>query len=57
MTLDARRLRDAFGRFATGVTVVTCARDDGVPHGATVDALAIQVTPLAEHPSALSANP
>ena len=38
MTLDTRRLRDAFGRFATGVTVVTCAKDDGVPHGATVNA-------------------
>src|SRR3954462_13429821 len=38
MTLEPRRLRDAFGRFATGVTVVTCARDDGVPHGATANA-------------------
>src|SRR3954471_4566940 len=38
MTLEPRRLRDAFGRFATGVTVVTCAKDDGVPHGATVNA-------------------
>jgi flavin reductase (DIM6/NTAB) family NADH-FMN oxidoreductase RutF len=36
--LDPRSVRDAFGRFATGVTVVTCARDDGVPHGATVNA-------------------
>ncbi|MGY1824634.1 flavin reductase family protein [Geodermatophilus sp. SYSU D00079] len=36
--LDPRALRTAFGRFATGVTVVTCAKDDGVPHGATVNA-------------------
>ena len=26
---DPRTLRDAFGRFATGVTVVTCASEDG----------------------------
>jgi flavin reductase (DIM6/NTAB) family NADH-FMN oxidoreductase RutF len=26
---DARRLRDAFGAFATGVTVVTARGDDG----------------------------
>src|SRR5919112_5665751 len=38
MPLDSRTLRNAFGRFATGVTVVTCAKDDGVPHGATVNA-------------------
>jgi flavin reductase (DIM6/NTAB) family NADH-FMN oxidoreductase RutF len=38
MSLDTRRLRDAFGRFATGVTVVTCSKGDGVPHGATVNA-------------------
>lgn len=36
--LDPRALRTAFGRFATGVTVVTCTKDDGVPHGATVNA-------------------
>ena len=36
--LEPRSLRDAFGRFATGVTVVTCAKEDGVPHGATVNA-------------------
>ncbi|MCL8025379.1 flavin reductase family protein [Nocardioides bruguierae] len=40
---DARALRNAFGRFATGVTVVTCAAPDpttGEPgrHGATVTA-------------------
>jgi flavin reductase (DIM6/NTAB) family NADH-FMN oxidoreductase RutF len=38
MSLDARQIRNAFGRFATGVTVVTCAKEDGVPHGATVNA-------------------
>lgn len=31
--LQSRTGRDAVGRFATGVTVVTCAKDDGVPHG------------------------
>ena len=35
---DTRTVRNAFGRFATGVTVVTCAKADGVPHGATVNA-------------------
>lgn len=38
MAPDPRQIRNAFGRFATGVTVVTCAKDDGVPHGATVNA-------------------
>ncbi|MGP3923752.1 flavin reductase family protein [Streptomyces sp. 8N616] len=33
---DSRRLRDCLGRFATGVTVVTC-EVDGEPHGATVN--------------------
>ena len=36
--IDTRELRHAFGTFATGVTVVTCRSDDGVPHGATVNA-------------------
>jgi flavin reductase (DIM6/NTAB) family NADH-FMN oxidoreductase RutF len=36
--LESRTIRTAFGRFATGVTVVTCARDGGLPHGATVNA-------------------
>ncbi|AKU16915.1 flavin reductase family protein [Luteipulveratus mongoliensis] len=36
--MDFRELRNAFGRFATGVTVVTCTTDDGEPHGATVNA-------------------
>src|SRR5699024_660751 len=31
-------LRKAFGKFATGVTVVTCQSPDGTPHGATVNA-------------------
>ncbi|PWJ54139.1 NADH-FMN oxidoreductase RutF, flavin reductase (DIM6/NTAB) family [Quadrisphaera granulorum] len=31
-------LRSAFNSFASGVTVVTCAREDGVPHGATISA-------------------
>ncbi|MGZ8745349.1 MAG: flavin reductase family protein [Nocardioides sp.] len=38
MSLDPHQIRNAFGRFATGVTVVTCAKRDGVPHGATVNA-------------------
>lgn len=33
---NTRTLRDAFGRFATGVTVVTCASDDG-PIGITAN--------------------
>jgi len=36
--IDARELRHVFGTFATGVTVVTTRTDDGVPHGATVNA-------------------
>ncbi|AEA28176.1 flavin reductase domain protein FMN-binding protein [Pseudonocardia dioxanivorans CB1190] len=38
MVLDPRELRNGFGRFATGVTVVTCANDLGQPRGATVNA-------------------
>ena len=38
MTVPPRTLRNAFGRFATGVTVVTCRNDEGTPHGATVNA-------------------
>lgn len=37
-TVDPRRLRNAFGTFATGVTVVTCRTPDGTAHGATVNA-------------------
>jgi len=36
--IDTRELRHAFGVFATGVTVVTTRSEDGVPHGATVNA-------------------
>ena len=36
--MNVRKLRDVFGLFATGVTVVTCASEDGQPHGATVTA-------------------
>lgn len=36
--MDSRELRDAFGQFATGVTVVTCTNAEGQPHGATVNA-------------------
>jgi len=36
-TTDRRELRDCLGRFATGVTVITC-RGDGAAHGATVNA-------------------
>lgn len=36
--VDARQLRNAFGTFATGVTVVTCRTPEGTPHGATVNA-------------------
>ena len=35
--LDSRALRDALGRFATGVTVVTCVDADGAPAGLTVN--------------------
>lgn len=36
--MNSRELRNAFGRFATGVTVVTCTNDEDEPHGATVNA-------------------
>ncbi|KRF16715.1 flavin reductase [Nocardioides sp. Soil797] len=36
--MESRDLRNAFGRFATGVTVVTCRTEDDEPHGATVNA-------------------
>lgn len=45
--MDPRELRDVFGCFATGVTVVTCFRaDDSTPHGATVTAF----TPISIDP-------
>jgi flavin reductase (DIM6/NTAB) family NADH-FMN oxidoreductase RutF len=43
---DTRTLRDGFGRFATGVTVVTCRTPDGASHGATVTAF----TPISLDP-------
>ena len=36
--IEKRELRQIFGTFATGVTVVTTRTGDGVPHGATVNA-------------------
>lgn len=35
-TMDVRELRNCFGRFATGVTVVTCAHEQG-KHGMTAN--------------------
>ncbi len=35
---EGRKLRNVFGQFASGVTVVTTTADDGTPHGATVTA-------------------
>lgn len=36
--MEERALRNIFGQFASGVTVVTCGNDDGEAHGATVTA-------------------
>jgi len=36
--MDARVLRNIFGQFASGVTVITCRNAEGDPHGATVTA-------------------
>jgi flavin reductase (DIM6/NTAB) family NADH-FMN oxidoreductase RutF len=36
-TLDPRALRNCFGSFATGVTVVTCIAADGRPQGVTAN--------------------
>ncbi|MEE2032794.1 flavin reductase family protein [Rhodococcus chondri] len=36
--MDQRKLRNIFGQFASGVTVITCANGEGEPHGATVTA-------------------
>jgi flavin reductase (DIM6/NTAB) family NADH-FMN oxidoreductase RutF len=44
--MDARELRSTFGRFATGVTVITCRTPDGQAHGATVTAF----TPISLDP-------
>jgi flavin reductase (DIM6/NTAB) family NADH-FMN oxidoreductase RutF len=37
MTIDKRKLRDAFGGFATGVCIVTVAPAYGVPIGMTIN--------------------
>lgn len=44
--MDPRTLRSTFGRFATGVTVITCRTPDGAHHGATVTAF----TPISLDP-------
>ena len=44
--MDQRTMRNIFGQFATGVTVITCANDEGTPHGATVTAF----TPISIEP-------
>ncbi|MEB3366160.1 flavin reductase family protein [Saccharopolyspora mangrovi] len=44
--MDPRTLRSTFGRFATGVTVITCRTRDGRHHGATVTAF----TPISLEP-------
>ncbi|NMN99523.1 flavin reductase family protein [Antrihabitans stalactiti] len=36
--VDQRELRNVFGQFASGVTVITCRNSDGNSHGATVTA-------------------
>ncbi len=40
MTLDPRALRDAFGCFATGITVITTVDADGTPYGMTANSFA-----------------
>ena len=37
MTSDPRALRNAFGAFATGVTVITTRQPDGTPRGFTAN--------------------
>ena len=44
--MDQRTMRNIFGQFATGVTVITCANNDGAAHGATVTAF----TPISIEP-------
>ena len=36
--MEKRSLKNVFGQFASGVTVITCTNADGAPHGATVTA-------------------
>lgn len=44
--MEQRQLRNIFGQFASGVTVITCTDADGRPHGATVTAFtAISMEP------------
>ncbi|WP_020106759.1 flavin reductase family protein [Nocardia sp. 348MFTsu5.1] len=44
--MDQRMIRNIFGQFASGVTVITCTNVDGTPHGATVTAFtAISLEP------------
>ncbi len=38
--VDSRKLRDAFGQFATGVAIVTMRTDDAVPYGVTINSFA-----------------
>ena len=38
--IEPRELRDAFGTFATGVTVITARRPDGEPIGVTANSFA-----------------
>ncbi len=38
--IETRELRDAFGTFATGVTVITARRPDGEPIGVTANSFA-----------------
>ncbi len=40
MTLEPRALRDAFGCFATGITVITTADAEGVLYGVTANSFA-----------------
>jgi len=37
MNFDPRAFRNCLSRFATGITVVTCMDEDGIPHGMTVN--------------------
>ncbi len=44
--LDSRRLRDALGRFATGVTIITTSSHDGAPLGLTANSFSsVSLTP------------
>lgn len=44
--MDQHALRNIFGQFASGVTVITCSNAEGMPHGATVTAFtAVSIEP------------